>query len=242
MLGGRVEGGHGTRNSAAPTWNPRDPCGRPDLTGWFLDGREAGLDEPWRPGHRIARASRSTAPRPGAPFAITADAAPALLRVQFHPEVHHTPNGAAATRISCGSRGSRATGPWAPIATRRSRIREQVGDAKVICGLSGGVDSSVAAVLIHEAIGDQLTCVFVDHGLLRQNEAEEVVGLFRDHYNIPLIHADESDAVPRRVGRALPTPRQAQDHRQAVHRRVRGPRRSGSRGRGSWPRARFTPM
>jgi GMP synthase (glutamine-hydrolysing) len=74
-----------------------------------------------------------------------------------------------------------------------AKIREQVGSGKVICGLSGGVDSSVAAVLIHEAIGDQLTCVFVDHGLLRQNEAEEVVTMFRDHYNIPLIHADESD-------------------------------------------------
>ena len=72
-------------------------------------------------------------------------------------------------------------------------IRAQVGDARVICGLSGGVDSSVAAVLIHEAIGDQLTCVFVDTGLMRQGEAEEVVTLFRDHYNIPLIHADESD-------------------------------------------------
>ena len=74
-----------------------------------------------------------------------------------------------------------------------AKIREQVGDKRVICGLSGGVDSSVAAVLIHEAIGDQLTCVFVDHGLLRQNEADEVVTMFRDHYNIPLIHADESE-------------------------------------------------
>ncbi|MCB1398271.1 MAG: GMP synthase (glutamine-hydrolyzing), partial [Rhodobacteraceae bacterium] len=73
------------------------------------------------------------------------------------------------------------------------KIREQVGDKQVICGLSGGVDSSVAAVLIHEAIGDQLTCVFVDHGLLRLNEAQEVVKMFRDTYNIPLIHADESD-------------------------------------------------
>ncbi len=72
-------------------------------------------------------------------------------------------------------------------------IREQVGDAKVICGLSGGVDSSVAAVLIHEAIGDQLTCVFVDHGLLRKGEAEEVVKMFRDNYNMPLIHADEQE-------------------------------------------------
>jgi GMP synthase (glutamine-hydrolysing) len=87
-------------------------------------------------------------------------------------------------------------GDWTMAAYRDEairQIREQVGDAKVICGLSGGVDSSVAAVLIHEAIGDQLTCVFVDHGLLRQNEADEVVSMFRDHYNIPLIHADESE-------------------------------------------------
>ncbi|MDB5511253.1 MAG: hypothetical protein JWR08_736, partial [Enterovirga sp.] len=74
-----------------------------------------------------------------------------------------------------------------------ARIREQVGQGRVICGLSGGVDSAVAAVLIHEAIGEQLTCVFVDHGLLRQGEAEEVVGLFRDHYNIPLVHVRAED-------------------------------------------------
>ena len=73
------------------------------------------------------------------------------------------------------------------------KIRKQVGSKKVICGLSGGVDSSVAAALIHEAIGDQLTCVFVDHGLLRRGEANEVISMFRDNYNIPLIHADESD-------------------------------------------------
>jgi GMP synthase (glutamine-hydrolysing) len=74
-----------------------------------------------------------------------------------------------------------------------ARIRAQVGKGRVICGLSGGVDSAVAAVLIHEAIGDQLTCVFVDHGLMRQSEAQEVVGLFRDHYNIPLVHVDASE-------------------------------------------------
>jgi GMP synthase (glutamine-hydrolysing) len=78
-----------------------------------------------------------------------------------------------------------------------ARIRAEVGAARVICGLSGGVDSAVAAVLIHEAIGEQLTCIFVDHGLMRANEAEEVVGLFRGHYNIPLVHVDASEVFLR---------------------------------------------
>jgi GMP synthase (glutamine-hydrolysing) len=112
----------------------------------------------------------------------------------FHPEVHHTPNGARLLQNFARIAGFQ--GDWTMGAYREeavAKIRAQVGDARVICGLSGGVDSSVAAVLIHEAIGDQLTCVFVDTGLMRQGEAEEVVTLFRDHYNIPLIHADESD-------------------------------------------------
>ena len=109
---------------------------------------------------------------PGAPFAITADLARRFFAVQFHPEVHHTPNGAKLYENFVKMAGFK--GDWTMGAYREeaiARIREQVGDARVICGLSGGVDSSVAAVLIHEAIGDQLTCVFVDHGLLRQDEA-----------------------------------------------------------------------
>ena len=86
---------------------------------------------------------------------------------------------------------------WSMAAYREqavAAIREQVGpEGRVICGLSGGVDSSVAAILIHEAIGERLTCVFVDHGLLRKGEADEVVKLFGRHYNIPLIHADASE-------------------------------------------------
>ena len=87
--------------------------------------------------------------------------------------------------------GIAPNGTWRAFrAEAIARIRKQVGKGSVICGLSGGVDSAVAAVLIHEAIGDQLTCIFVDHGLMRAGEAEEVVGLFRGHYNIPLVHAE----------------------------------------------------
>ena len=106
--------------------------------------------------------------------------------------MHHTPNGAKLYENFVRMAGF--SGDWTMGAYREqaiAAIREQVGDGKVICGLSGGVDSSVAAVLIHEAIGDQLTCVFVDHGLLRQDEADEVITMFRDNYNIPLIHADD---------------------------------------------------
>ena len=132
---------------------------------------------------------------PNAPFAITTDPGRHFYAVQFHPEVApHRQRRAASSATSPTSPASPATGRCPPTRTRRSRRSgRRSAMRKVICGLSGGVDCSVAAVLIHEAIGDQLTCVFVDTGLMRQGEAEEVVTLFRDHYNIPLIHADESD-------------------------------------------------
>jgi GMP synthase (glutamine-hydrolysing) len=110
----------------------------------------------------------------------------------FHPEVIHTPQGAALLK-NFTHRVAGCSGDWTMAAFRAQaveRIRKQVGTSRVVCGLSGGVDSSVAAALLHEAIGDQLACIFVDHGLLRAGEGEEVVTLFRDHYNIPLIHAD----------------------------------------------------
>lgn len=132
---------------------------------------------------------------PGAPFAVIADPDRRFYGTQFHPEVVHTVHGARLlrnfTHAIAGFRGD-----WT-MATYRdeaiAKIRAQVGSGRVICGLSGGVDSSVAAVLIHEAIGDQLTCVYVDHGLMRAHESEQVVGLFREHYNIPLVHVDASD-------------------------------------------------
>ena len=138
------------------------------------------------PGFRIVATTE------GAPFALIADDERRYYGTQFHPEVVHTPDGgkliANFVRHVCG-----CAGDWTMAEYKDAKIaeiREQVGDKKVICGLSGGVDSSVAAILIHEAIGDQLTCVFVDHGLLRLNEREQVETLFRDHYNIPLVVVD----------------------------------------------------
>ena len=138
----------------------------------------------------------------GAPFAGIANDEKRFYGVQFHPEVMHTPRGAALLsnfvhRI-CG-----LAGDWTMAAFKDQAIdsiRRQVGKGRVICGLSGGVDSSVVAVLIHEAIGDQLTCVYVDTGLMRAGESEQVVSLFRDKYNIPLIHRDASDLFLGELG------------------------------------------
>ncbi len=131
----------------------------------------------------------------GAPFAAIANDDKKFYAVQFHPEVVHTPHGAQLLKnFTHGVAG--CSGDWTMNAYKDdaiAKIRKQVGDGKVICGLSGGVDSSVTAVLIHEAIGDQLTCVFVDHGFMRSGEADQVVTLFRDHYNIPLVHVDASE-------------------------------------------------
>jgi GMP synthase (glutamine-hydrolysing) len=136
-----------------------------------------------------------------APYAIVADEARKFYGLMFHPEVVHTPKGAALlANFVTNIAGIPAD--WNMKAFRDEeirKIRKQVGKSRVICGLSGGVDSSVAAVLIHEAIGDQLTCIFVDTGLMRAGEAEEVVSLFKGHYNIPLVHADASELFLSRL-------------------------------------------
>ena len=192
-LGGTVERGHGTAEFGRAYVTPKDDR-LPLLDGWFAEGREQVWMSHGDHVSKLAPGFQVYGTSPNAPFAITADSTRNFFAVQFHPEVHHTPKGAKLYENFVRLAGF--TGDWTMASYKDDaieKIRAQVGDKRVICGLSGGVDSSVAAVLIHEAIGDQLTCVFVDHGLMRLNEADEVVAMFRDNYNIPLIHADESD-------------------------------------------------
>ena len=131
----------------------------------------------------------------GAPYAAIANEARKIFAVQFHPEVVHTPDGAQLLKNFTHNIAG-LTGDWTMATFRETaieRIRAQVGEGRVICGLSGGVDSAVAAALIHQAIGDQLTCVFVDTGLMRAGEGDEVVSLFRDSFNIPFVHVEAED-------------------------------------------------
>ena len=176
----------------------------------FVDvtGDCALLDGVWHPGAReqvwmshgdrvtrLPEGFRVVGASEGAPFAVFADDARRFYGLMFHPEVAHTPHGAQLLR-NFTHKVAGLSGSWNMAgfrATEIARVRQMVGQGRVICGLSGGVDSSVAAVLMHEAIGDQLTCIFVDHGLLRQGEAEEVVGTFRDRFNIRLVHCDASE-------------------------------------------------
>jgi GMP synthase (glutamine-hydrolysing) len=193
QLGGAVESGHQGEFGRAEIEIVRES---PLLTGI---GEIGARESVW-----MSHGDRVTAIPPGfeaiavsagAPFAAIADEGRRFYGVQFHPEVAHTPRGALILR-NFTHRIAGLKGDWTMASFRHeavARVRAQVGQGKVICGLSGGVDSSVAAVLLHEAIGDQLTCVFVDTGLLRLNEAEQVVTLFKDHYNIPLIHVDASN-------------------------------------------------
>jgi GMP synthase (glutamine-hydrolysing) len=191
-FGGTVEGGH-EREFGRAELQIIDET--PLFNGIFHEGDRAQV---WMShGDRVTRLPpgfRAVGISTGAPFAAIADDSRRLYGLQFHPEVVHTPKGAAIianfVRDIAG-----CPGDWTMAHFRDSEvasIREQVGDSNVVCGLSGGVDSAVTALLIHEAIGDQLTCIFVDHGLLRQGEAREVVDLFRGHYNIPLIAVDAS--------------------------------------------------
>src|SRR6202453_1170129 len=192
QLGGHVEGGH------------HREFGRADVE---VKAQSRLFDAAWGMGEKhpvwMSHGDRITKMPPGfvvagvspnAPFAVIQDEARKYYGLMFHPEVVHTPDGAKLIR-NFVRKVARLTGDWTMRAFREEaieKIRTQVGRGRVICGLSGGVDSAVAAVLIHQAIGDQLTCVFVDHGLLRKDEGKTVVDLFRHHYNIPLVHVDAS--------------------------------------------------
>jgi len=193
QLGGEVEGGH------------HREFGRAEVE---VTEPSALYDGVWQVGQRypvwMSHGDRVTVMPPGfkavgtslnAPVAMIADEARRFYATQFHLEVMHTPHGAALLRNFVRNIAGCAA-DWTMRAFKDEaieKIRNQVGKASVLCGLSGGVDSAVAAVLLHEAIGDQLTCVFVDHGLLRLAEAERVVALFRGHYNIPLVHVTAED-------------------------------------------------
>lgn len=192
QLGGTVEGGH------------HREFGRADVE---VKAPSKLFEDVWSPGGKnqvwMSHGDRITKMPPGfsvagtspnAPFAIIQDETRKYYGLMFHPEVVHTPDGAKLIR-NFVRKIAGLSGDWTMRAFREeeiAKIRAQVGKGKVLCGLSGGVDSAVAAVLIHEAIGDQLTCVFVDHGMLRLDEAKTVVDLFRHHYNIPLVHVDAS--------------------------------------------------
>ena len=193
QLGGEVEGGHASEFGRADI-EIREP------SALFEGIWDVGQRYPvWMShGDRVTRLPAGftvKATSENAPFAIASDESRRIYTTMFHPEVVHTPDGARLIANFVHKIAGLA-GDWTMAHFRTSeiaKIRAQVGTGRVISGLSGGVDSAVASVLIHEAIGAQLTCIFVDHGLLRQDEASEVVSLFRGAYNIPLIHIDARD-------------------------------------------------
>ncbi len=194
QLGGRVEAGHHREFGRAVVAKSSDSGNDVFFDGLFADGTEmvwmshGDRVTELAPGFGVVGCS------PNAPLAIVADQKRNFYGLQFHPEVHHTPNGTEFLRNFASISGFSCN--WTMKAFRNEaigKIRKQVGSGKVICGLSGGVDSAVTALLLHQAVPGQVTCVFVDHGFLRKGEAKEVVSLFREHYNIPLLHIDAEE-------------------------------------------------
>jgi GMP synthase (glutamine-hydrolysing) len=195
-LGGRVEGadvGEFGRSRLKVHENGRLLRDLPAEQSCWMSHRDTVYEAP--PGFTALASSSES------PVAALEDTDRALYGIQFHPEVVHTPYGTEVLRrflddiCGCSMDWSAAS----VIDEQVARIREQVGDGRVICGLSGGVDSSVAALLVHKAVGDQLTCVFVDHGLMRKNEGDQVIAAFRDHFHVPLVAVDAKDRFLSRL-------------------------------------------
>ncbi len=189
-LGGRVEGaevGEFGRSDLTVLEHGRLLAGTPDEQTCWMSHRDTVFSAP--PGFTALASSTAS------PVAALESVERGIYGIQFHPEVVHTPYGqhVLTTFLEdiCGC--DRTWSAASIVEEQIERIRAQVGDGKVICALSGGVDSSVAALLVHRAIGDQLTCVFVDHGLMRKNEGEQVVAAFRDTYKVPLVAVDAED-------------------------------------------------
>jgi GMP synthase (glutamine-hydrolysing) len=189
-LGGKVQGaevGEFGRSQLTVTDNGRLLAGTPAEQTCWMSHRDTVFAPP--PGFTALASSTAS------PVAAFESAEQGVYGIQFHPEVVHTPFGQQVltnflTDV-CGCQ--RDWSPASVIEDQIARIRAQVGEGRAICGLSGGVDSSVAALLVHRAIGDRLTCVFVDHGLMRKNEGEQVVLAFRDHFKVPLVAVDAED-------------------------------------------------
>jgi GMP synthase (glutamine-hydrolysing) len=186
-LGGKVEGAE-VGEFGRSELTVRDPgrlfAGLPAAQTCWMSHRDTVFAPP--PGFTALASSTAS------PVAALESVERGIYGIQFHPEVVHTPYGQTILERFLGEicEADRTWSPESIVSEQIARIRAQVGDGKVICGLSGGVDSSVAALLVHRAVGDQLTCVFVDHGLMRKNEGEQVIAAFRDYFKVPLVAVD----------------------------------------------------
>ena len=237
-LGGRVEGAEsgefGRAELTLTDGGGRLLGGLPEEQSCWMSHRDTVFEPP--PGFTALASS------PGSPVAACEAPDRGLYGIQFHPEVVHTPYGTEIlTRFLRDIAGCEQQ--WSPesvIAEQVARIQAQVGEGRVICGLSGGVDSSVAALLVHRAVGEKLTCVFVDHGLMRMNEAEQVVEAF-EQFGIPLVHVEaEERFLARLAGRRGPGDASARSSARSSSASSRRRRRS-SRTPATWSRARSTP-
>ena len=220
QLGGKVEGaevGEFGRSRLTVREPGRLLAGTPDEQACWMSHRDTVYEPP--PGFTaLARSTES-------PVAAIEDVERGIYGIQYHPEVVHTPYGQQV--LTTFLRGHLRLRPLVEPGldhrrADRARSAPRSATAKVICGLSGGVDSSVAALLVHRAIGDQLTCVFVDHGLMRHNEGEQVISAFRDVFKVPLVAVDAEDRFLARLSGLSRARGQAQGDRRRVHPRLRG--------------------